>query len=190
MQKPMNFDETKVMNERVQAEVGGHYMRVLRVDERKNKKGGDMIVVCYDFADNDKQPRLYQNEFNGNTDPNKQWPIGGREYINVYDYEGKCSRNFKGFCTSVEKSNPGFSIDWNLTDWGSQFRGKYIGGVYGNVEDEYNGKVYMRPRLRWFVANSDVENAKIPQDKLLPAGGYNSYSTTQTPSYNTDDLPF
>ena len=37
MQKPTNYDETQVIQERVPAEVGGHYLRIIRVEEMKNK---------------------------------------------------------------------------------------------------------------------------------------------------------
>ena len=166
MQKPTNYDNTQTLQERTPAEVGGHYLRIIRVEEMKNKNGGDMIMVGYDFADNDKQARLYLNEFNANSEPQKKWPIGGRNYMHVYDQNGQCSKSFKGFCEAVEKSN-NFTINWNLTDWSSQFKGKTVGGVYGNVENEYNGKCYMRSQLRWFVSNDKVTTAKVPKDKYL-----------------------
>lgn len=189
MQKPTNYEETQVMQERVPAEVGGHYLRILKVEELKNKNGGDMIMVGYDFADNDKQPGLYRKEFDANSDKDKKWPIGGRCYMNVYDQDGKCSKSFKGFCQSVEESNAGFTINWNLQDWAGQFKGKTVGGVYGNVENQYNGKYYMRSQLRWFVANGKVASAKVPKDKFL-----NGISQTQTPakpanSFNPQSIP-
>ena len=60
MQKPTNYENTQAIQERVPAEVGGHYLRIIRVVEMKNKNGGDMIMVGYDFAANDKQAGLYQ----------------------------------------------------------------------------------------------------------------------------------
>ena len=89
MQKPTNYENTQAIQERVPAEVGGHYLRIIRVVEMKNKNGGDMIMVGYDFAANDKQAGLYQKEFEANTDTaNRKWPIGGRNYMNVYDQPG------------------------------------------------------------------------------------------------------
>lgn len=193
MQKPTNYDETQVMQERIPAEVGGHYLRIIRVEEMKNKNGGDMIMVGYDFADNDKQPKLYLNEFNANSDPQKKWPIGGRCYINVYDQEGKCSKSFKGFCEAVEESNTGFSIKWNLADWAGQFKGKTVGGVYGNVENQYNGKYYMRSQLRWFVSNGKVATAKVPKDKFLDGISQTQTkpaSATTQQSIPDEELPF
>ena len=192
MQKPTNYENTKAIQERVPAEVGGHYLRIIRVVEMKNKNGGDMIMVGYDFAANDKQAGLYQKEFEANTDTaNRKWPIGGRNYMNVYDQTGQCSKSFKGFCESVEQSNPGFKIDWNLADWGSQFSKKLVGCVYGNVENEYNGKCYLRSQLRWFIPNDKVASAKAPKDKYL---NNNTQAQTVAPAPTKqipdEDLPF
>ena len=187
MQKPTNYENTQTVQERIPAEVGGHYLRIIRVVEMKNKNGGDMIMVGYDFAANDKQAGLYQNEFNANTEADKKWPIGGRNYMNVYDQNGQCSKSFKGFCEAVEKSNPGFTINWNLADWGSQFNKKLVGGVYGNVENQYNGQYYMRSQLRWFIPNDKVANAKVPKDKYLN-GITNAQPQTAT-TFNPKSVP-
>ena len=50
----------------------------------------------------------------------------------------------------------------------AQFRGLKVGGVYGEVENEYNGKRSMRRELRWFCADSQVETARVPEPKYLP----------------------
>ena len=192
MQKPTNYENTQTIQERTPAEVGGHYLRIIRVVEMKNKNGGDMIMIGYDFAANDKQAGLYQKEFEANTDTaNRKWPIGGRNYMNVYDQNGQCSKSFKGFCESVEQSNPGFKIDWNLADWGSQFSKKLVGCVYGNVENEYNGKCYLRSQLRWFVPNDKVASAKAPKDKYLNNNTQPQAANTFNPKTIPDeDLPF
>lgn len=52
-----------------------------------------------------------------------------------------------------------------------QFVGKKIGGVFGLVENEYNGKITKRRELRWFVSRDKVKDAAIPEEKLLPTRG-------------------
>ena len=144
-----------------------------------------MIMIGYDCAANDKQAGLYQKECEANTDSDRKWPIGGRNYMNVYDQSFQCSKSFKGFCEAVEQSNPGFKIDWNLADWGSQFKNKTVGCVYGNVENEYNGKCYMRSQLRWFVPNDKVASAKVPKDKYLN----NNTQTQAANAFNPKTVP-
>ena len=62
----------------------------------------------------------------------------------VEDNDGNCSRNFKRFITSFEHSNGVESI-WG-DKFAAQFKDKKIGGIFGEVENEYNGKVTMPPQ--------------------------------------------
>lgn len=168
MQKPNGYENTAVQGEFEPAELGGHLIRIKKVEERKNKSGGDMLVVFYDFDEKDVQPGYYGKLFNDDVRPDKKWPNGGTAYINV-TYNGECTKAFKTFCTCAEKSNTAFMIGWNMQGdmWGEQFKNKLIGGVYGLVEEEYNGKTNKRPKLRWFCTADKAGSANIPRPKLL-----------------------
>lgn len=167
MQKPNNYDQTQT-GEFVPVELGGHHAVIKDVKEQKTKTGKDMIVVAIDFAKNDKQPEYFMNSFERDIRPEKKWPFQAVHYIVVEDSDGKTSRNFKSFITAFEKSNNCEAI------WGEafcrQFKGKRIGVVFGNVEEEYNGEVKKRRRIRWFCEDAAAENASIPADKLLSIG--------------------
>ncbi len=191
MIKPNNFDNVKAGGEFEKINLGGHYMTIKKLIERKNKNGGDMIVVAFDFDMRDKQENYFKNQFMDDVRPDKKWPYAGTQYINVLDSKtNDCSRAFKTFCTTVEHSNPGFTIDWDAKDFGKQFAGKMIGGVFGEVENEYNGKVTMRVQLRWFCNYKDAGTAKIPDARLLPAGSAPAVaSATNTPDVD-EELPF
>lgn len=201
MQMPSGYNEAKVMGEWIPPELGGHYLIIKDVREQETSTGKPMIVVCYDFDKNDKQPGFYMREFSDNTDPDKKWPFGGRNYIMVNDYmdDSKTSKAFKTFCTCVENSNNGFKVSWGGDDWGKQFRNKKIGGVYGRVENEYNGNVTMRSELRWFCSIDKVADAPIPKDKYLngssPAvqnrpSNNNDMSFVDVTEDNEDGIPF
>lgn len=169
MQKPNGFDDVQTNNEWKPIELGGHYLRIMKAEERKNKNGGDMLVVAFDFAPNDKQPNYFMDSFKADTREGKKWPNAGTKYINVNDYEGNCSRDFKSFCTCVERSNAGFKINWDAKDFCAQFKGKLIGGNFGLVENEYNGDIRKRAELRWWLETNRVDGAPIPKEKLLNA---------------------
>lgn len=175
MQKPNGYDETQVKGSWEAPEVGGHYLIIKKVEERKSSTGKDMIAVMFDFAKNDKQAGLFMKTFEEDIRPDKKWPYAGSAYIMVNDYndESKTSKNFKTFVTSVEKSNTGFVTTWG-DNWGQQFKNKIIGAVFGKVESEYNGNRSMRTQLRWFCSSSAVANAKVPDPKLLPAASGSS----------------
>lgn len=167
MHKPAGFDATKAVGETILIILGGHHLIVKAVKEMLSKNGKEMIVVYIDTAPGDTQPGYFSHEFASDIRPDKRWPRAGRMYIVVTDNNGNCSRSFKSFIVSVEKSNPGFQTQWG-DNFAAQFKGKRIGGVYGEVESEYNGKVSMRRELRWFVADDKVESTKVPEPKYLP----------------------
>lgn len=166
MQKPSSFDEVNAGGEYVPISVGGHHAVIVSVKEQKSSTGKDMVVVALDFAKNDSQPGYFKEQFDNDNRPEKKWPYQAVQYIVTEDSEGKCSRSFKGFITAFEKSNN------TKTNWGdkfvNQFKNKKIGVVYGEVEEEYNGEIKTRRRIRWFCEDANVESQKVPEKKLLP----------------------
>ena len=155
MQKPTGYDEAKASGSFEPVELGGHYMVIKQVKEAKSKTGKDMIVVCFDFDKNDIRP-------------DKKWPRNGTQYIVTETDNGDCSRSFKTFITCVEKSNNGFAVQWTDTAaFEAQFKNKRIGGVFGIVENEYQGKISDRHELRWFCQLDRVKDAVIPERKAL-----------------------
>ena len=177
MNKPNSFDDVKAGGDYTPIELGGHHATIVSVKEQKSSTNKDMIVVAIEFAKNDKQAGYFKTQFDKDTRPDKKWPYQGVQYIVTEDNDGKCSRNFKGFITSFEKSN---NVE---TNWGDkfcdQFKGKKIGVVYGEVEDEYNGELKMRHRIRWFCEDAKADDAQIPQPK------YFAGKQTKAPSANT-----
>lgn len=165
MQKPQGYEETKVGGDFTPIELGGHHAIIKDVKEQKSQTGKDMIVVAIDFAKNDKQPNYFMESFENDIRPDKKWPFQAVQYIVVEDADGKTTRNFKSFITAFEKSN-GCEATWGEM-FCKQFKGKKIGVVYGNVEEEYNGERKTRRRIRWFCEDSAADTAKIPDDKLL-----------------------
>lgn len=196
MNKPNNFDNVRT-GDFTPITPGGHHMIIKGVEERKTKTGKDMLVVAFDFAPNDKQPSYAAQLFNSDIRPDKKWPNSCITYVVAVDNDGNTSRNFKTFIKSVEDSNKGF-----ITTWGEgqvftqQFKGKRVGGVFGRVEEEYNGERKIRTILRWFCSDSRVDNANVPADKLLGVSAAPAQVTTSstipagfTPVQD-DDIPF
>lgn len=169
MQKPSGYDEARISGDFTPVRLGGHYCVIKQVGEKKSSTGKDMIVVLLDFGDQDDQTGYFKKLFDEDDRDDKKWPFTGSKYIMVNDYldSKKTSKQFKTFCSLVEKSNPGFQIAWGGDNWGRQFVGRKIGAVYGNVESEYDGNVRMRPEIRYFCRTDAVEGAAVPDDKLL-----------------------
>lgn len=166
MQKPNSFDDVNAGGDYTPIAVGGHHAIIVSVKEQKSSTGKDMIVVALDFAKNDSQPGYFKEQFDNDTRAEKKWPYQAVQYIVTEDSEGKCSRSFKGFITAFERSNG------TTTNWGekfvNQFKNKKIGVVYGEVEEEFNGEIKTRRRIRWFCEDAKVGEQKVPDKKLLP----------------------
>ena len=188
MHKPTDYDEVKVGGDYTPPELGGHHMIIKGVKEEKSKSGKPMIVVAFDFAKNDKQPGFFAESFENDIRPEKKWPASGTMWIMTQDYQDptKTSRNFKSFVTSAERSN-NFTAEWG-ENFCKQFAGKKIGGVFGIVEEEYNGKVSKRHKLRYFCEDAKADTAKIPQEKLLK--GKTADADGFVSAVDSDEMPF
>lgn len=161
MEMPKNYNETQAAGEYTPIELGGHYLVIKQVEETMSKTGSPMVKISFDTADNDKQPHFFADQFRNDIRPDKKWPVGGVTYMLTEDQDGNCSRNFKGFTTSVENSNPGFSVQWG-NGFAACFKNKLVGGIFREELGIYNGKETHQRKLQWFCSNEKVADAKIP----------------------------
>lgn len=187
MQMPKNFNEVKAGGDFTPIELGGHHIIIKNVEETTSKAGRPMIKVSFDFAKNDRQADYMSNEYKNDIRPDKKWPHAGTQYILSEDKDGKCSKSFKSFITAFESSNNCSAI-WG-EKFAAQFKNKKIGGVFGEVENEYNGKTTMRHELRWFCADDKVDGAAIPAAKFLNGnnGGNGGSSASSAPDVNVPE---
>lgn len=163
MQKPNNYEKVQAAGEFTPIELGGHVLVIKQVEELTSKTGKPMIKVSFDTADNDKQPHYFADQFRNDIRPDKKWPNNGTVYIMRDDMDGNCSKSFKTFTTSVEKSNPGFQIVWG-DQFCQCFKNKMVGGVFGVIHDAYNGREINKRQLRWFRSADKIEEADIPNE--------------------------
>lgn len=194
MQKPNNFDEVSAGGDFTPIITGGHHATIVSVKEQKSSTGKDMIVVAIDFAQNDAQPGYFKKQFENDTRADKKWPYQGVQYIVTEDADGKCSRSFKGFITSFEKSN-GVTTNWG-DKFVNQFRNKKIGVVYGEVEEEYNGEIHTRRRIRWFCEDANADSQNVPDKKYItnsnskPATITGNEGFMNIPEGTDEEIPF
>lgn len=194
MNKPKNYDNTKTGGDYTSIELGAHRAIIKQVQEMQSKSGRNMIAVYIDFAAEDRQPKYFENQYKEDTREDKKWPFQAVQYILTEDSDGNTSRSFKGFCTAYEDSN-GLTIKWGGgAAWGQQFKGRRIGVVYGEVDEEYNGKFSTRRRIRWFCDDHKTGDQEIPARKPLkgsagtaPAGGGDQWMPTD---FSQEELPF
>lgn len=194
MQKPNNYDNTTATGEFTPIELGGHTAVIKRVQESTNSSGKPMIIVAIDFDKQDIQPEYFAKQFAADTREDKKWPYQGMQWITTEDSEGNCTRSFKSFISSVEKSNNAECA------WGDGFEkwfvGKKIGAVYGENEEEYNGEVKTRRKLRYFCQYDRAKDASVPEKRFLkepakPAVNISSVNDFMNiPDGADDEIPY
>lgn len=197
MNKPKNYDNTKAGGGDFQpVELGAHRAIIKQVQETESKSGKPMIAVLVDFAAEDAQAGYFAEQYEQNTRPEKKWPFQAVQYILAEDQDGNTSRSFKSFCTAYEDSN-GLTIKWGGgAAWGQQFKGRRIGVVFGEVEEEYQGEIKTRRRIRWFCDDHKTKDQQIPARKLYkgprsaaPANGGAEWMPMPD-DFSGDMLPF
>ena len=194
MNKPNDYDNVQAAGDWTPVELGGHYMVIKQVKERKGNQNQDQIAIAFDFDARDTQPNYFSEAFKNDIRPDKKWPNQAMQYINVCDSEGKTSKSFKTFCTCAEHSNLGFEVKWGIDNWGAQFKDKKIGGVFGEQMDYYNGRDTKKRVMRWFVSTDRVDDAKIPE--MTETAAYKDHKTADSgdfmnmPDSLEDELPF
>ena len=167
---PKNFSKMMEASCLEPLRLGAHQLNILGVTETKNSYGEDMIIVQTDCDKMDDQAGQFSKLYELDTRLDKKWPLVGTHYISVVDgFTGQCSRPFAAFMAAVVKSNPGFKVNWDASDWGAQFVNLKVGGVFGRVETDWTGETHMRTELRWFCSIDQVGSAPVPKDKLLKA---------------------
>lgn len=197
MQKPNNYEKVTAAGDYVPIELGGHILEIKQVEEMTSKGGRPMLKVSFDFAKSDAQAGYFAKAFRDDIRPDKKWPNAGTTYILTEDQDGNCSRSFKGFTTSVEKSNAGFSIAWG-DGFTACLKGKTVGGVFGLVHDYYSGKVLDKRQLRWFRSTEGIADVEIPEEtetaayknNVGRAPAPNEQGFMDIPDGLDEDLPF
>lgn len=182
MQQPNNFENVKAGGDFTPVELGGHYCIIKQVKETVSSTGKPMVVVCFDFDKNDRQPGYMTESFKADVRPDKKWPYNGTKWIPTEDRDGNCSKSFKSFITSFEKSN-NCTVVWG-DKFEAQFKNKKIGAVYGEVEEEYNGELKTRRQVRWFCTIDRVSTATIPEKQT--ASGNGNGSAASSPAGSSD----
>ena len=92
-------------------ELGGHICIIKGARIEKNKSGGQMMVIAYDFAPNDKQPDYFQDMLKSDQKRNPQAKWRGVIYQNFNTEQS--NPYFKRLINRIVESNPGYQWDWN-----------------------------------------------------------------------------
>lgn len=187
MHKPSNYES----NNYTPVALGGHYAKIMEVQETTSKSGKDMIVVRIDFDGTDAQPSYFANRYRADERTDKKWPNQATHYILAEN------RAFNRFVNALKASNEtlkdfdkGADLDFKKA------KNARIGVVYGEDEEFYNGESRIRTRIRFFCDYDKVAEQSIPA--FRPASNSNTEGRSITgdedflkiPDGADDGLPF
>ena len=164
MEKPKNWDSVQANTGDYESlKLGGHEVIIKSAEEYVGMTGNHSLKVEVDIAGNDEQRDFFQKQYNNNTNADKRWSSASTKYISLKD-DDNCVAMFKGFTTCVEKSNPGYT--WNFDE--RTLIGKKLCGVYGLEEfEKQDGTVGTATKLVQFRSLDKLKDVKIPKVKLL-----------------------
>ena len=99
---------------------------ICAIKDVKDMPEEEYLEVYFDIVKGDEKG-YFQKQYDNDTRKEKKWPSGGtmRRY-----YNKNSESFFKGFITSIEKSNKNFIWNWDET----KLKNKYFGAVIGEKE--------------------------------------------------------
>lgn len=187
-EKPQGYDEVQAGGEFTPLELGGHKLIIKAIEEAAASTGAKYLKVSFDTAPDDIQPAYYTNAWKNDTRDTKKW--GGVATIFPTDKEGRTSKIFKQFCTSIERSNNS-KIQWGA-GFESSIVGKAIGGVFG--EEEYinaMNEVKTARKLFWWRSTEGIKDATVPEKRTVDKPTNSGTDWVNVPDGVDDEgLPF
>lgn len=148
----------------------GAYVCKIKEVRYETTEWGDRIVLAFDINEGE-QKDYFTRQFEANTSEDKKWKGKVTVYVPKDDGSDKdkiTKKAFAGWTDSFEKSNSGYSWDWDETKW----KGKIIGIVFGETGTVIEGKEVVYTEARFAVPVEDVRSGKAPLAKFKAKNGY------------------
>jgi len=167
-------------------EPGGYICKILKATEEKAKtSGAQMLVLGLDIAEGEKTG-FYRKQFDKDTRSDKKWPCLYRQLT-----EGNSTPYFKGMIEAIQKSNPGYTFNFDE----STLSGKLIGVVLGREQyKKQDGTLAFSVKpIRICSVDTIRAGVEPPADKLLSPTAASSVTSSQYgTAMDVDDseLPF
>lgn len=196
--RPNNWDSIKEPSGREQLPPGGYVVIINGAEVKRSPKGYEYLDLSIDIAEGEYKG-YYQSDYYAQ-EGEKRWKGHYRQGTPKQDDEKRTSY-FKGMIKAIEESNPGYQWNWDERS----LVGRIVGCLFGEVENEYNSKRFMRTEPRFMCGADRIRTGDFntPQPKMLPmqqtfSGGYGqpgqNAQAQQMPhgfeAINDDAIPF
>ena len=147
--------------ESVRLPAGGYVCIVTNAVVGSSAAGSPLLTIYLDILEGDFKAHFQNAKF------------PPRIFQSIFDKNNKPSPYFKGLMKNFENSNSGFSVSNGYFDEKSLVN-KKIGVIFGDVEREYNGKIYTDARPAYAVTVDKIHSNdfKIPDVKKVESTQY------------------
>ena len=170
IKKFKDYDSIQVFEGGASIEPGGYELQIIgaKVEQFNNC---EIMKVAFDIVNNEQYAGFYSTRFKAAkaTNSNAKWSGIFDVFIPKDDgseKDGYTKTAFKRFITSVEKSNEGYTWNWDE----NSLKGKLFGGVFGREEFKTNEGTYKfatKCRFPRSIESIRTGNFTIPDDKLM-----------------------
>lgn len=189
-----DYDKVKVGGEFKALPGGGYICRIIKAQMSTTSNGLPRVEVMIDIIEGE-YTQYFSNLFRERmaNDPNAKYPYHGILRITAVDENGNTKKNFKSFCTAVEKSND-ITLPRDDEAFLKALKDKEVGVLYQREEYEGNdGKNHWATKPKWFRDVETIEsgNYQKPEDVPLPPTYGTAFSeSADSFSAAEDDIPF
>lgn len=176
IKKFKGYDSIQIFEGGGSIEPGGYELQIIgaKVEQYQNC---EIMKITFDIINNEQYAGFYSTRFKAAkaTDPNAKWSGIFDVFIPKDDgseKDGYTKTAFKRFITSVEKSNEGYTWNWDELS----LKGKMFGGVFGREEfktKEGTYKFATKCRFPRSIESIRTGNFTIPDDKLMDKNNNN-----------------
>lgn len=152
---------------------GAYVCKVLGVKYENGKDGlSDMIRIQFDVVEGE-QAGFFKKKYEEDTSDNKKFKGQTTIYVPKDDgseKDGWTKNTFASWTNAFEKSNNGYTWDWDEKKW----KDKLIGIVFGDTGTVIDGKEVVYTEPRYPVEVEKVRNGKAGEAKFKAKNGYGS----------------
>lgn len=177
-----------------QLPVGGYVLVIKDVRYEENSESSDRLVIAFDITEGEHKG-FFQQKFDSDLNQDKKWKGTYSLYVpndNGTPQDEWTARRFKTFVEAVEKSNDGYTWDWDENKW----KGKLVGGVFGEIHTLIDGSEATYTALRSVYSVKDVQEGKYKIPKPSYRNGASADSKTANEGFmnvesdEEEGLPF
>lgn len=182
MRQFSGYDEAKKAAQATgsqQIPVGGYVCKVLAVRYEDGENGAsDRIQLQIDVAEGEYKD-FFKKQYEGNPNEDKRWKGKATIYVPTDDgseQDGWTRNTFARWTNAFEKSNKGYSWDWDEKKW----EGLKIGLVFGPTGTVIDGKEIVYNEVHSPCSVEEVEKGTFWKGalNLRKKGGFTGNQTT------------